>query len=127
MDCSTCNFLSPRPEKRVAAVLQNSSAVSCAVSQGVESMAEFPIQSATLKLLEEALSTLDSNEEPGLLSDKSNIDSAFSKVCDELGLTIKEVINIKTAIVSFAAIAEIDHYAQEKEGIFKMFYYLKFF
>ena len=90
-------------------------------------MAQFPIQSATLKLLEEALSTLDSNEEPGLLSDKSNIDSAFSKVCDELSLTSKEVINIKTAIVSFAAIAEIDHYAQEKEGIFKMFYYLKFF
>ena len=46
-------------------------------------MAEFPIQSATLKLLEEALSTLDSNEEPGLLSDKSNIDSAFSK-CFEI-------------------------------------------
>jgi len=79
-------------------------------------MAQFPIQSTTLKLLEEALSTLDSNEQPGLLSDKSNLDSAFSKVCDELSLTSKEVINIKTAILSFAAIAEIDHYALDTEG-----------
>ena len=114
-------------DKRVAAVLQSSSAVSCVVSQGVVSMAQFPIQSTTLKLLEEALSTLDSNEQLGLLSDKYNIDSAFSKVCDENSLTSKEVINIKTAFVSFAAIAEIDNYALEKEGIFKMYQYLKFF
>jgi len=79
-------------------------------------MAQFPIQSTTLKLLEEALSILDSNEQPGLLTDNSNIDSAFSKVCDKLSLTSKEVINIKTAFVSFAAIAEIDNYALEKEG-----------
>jgi len=79
-------------------------------------MAQFPIQSTTLKLLEEALSILDSNEQPGLLTDNSNIDAAFSKVCDELSLTSKEVIKIKTAFVSFAAIAEIDNYALEKEG-----------
>ena len=127
MAFSTCNFLSPRLDKRVAAVLQNSSADSCVVSQGVVSMAQFPIQSTTLKLLEEALSILDSNEQPGLLTDNSNIDSAFSKVCDKLGLTSKEVINIKTAFVSFAAIAEIDNYALEKEGIFKMYQYFKFF
>ena len=125
--CSTCSFLNPTLDIRVAAVLQNSSAVSCVISQGVVSMAQFPIQSATLKLLEEALSILDSNEQPGLLTDNSNIDSAFSKVCDELSLTRKEVINIKTAFVSFAAIAEIDNYALEKEGIFKMYQYLKFF
>jgi len=80
-------------------------------------MVPFPVQSTTWKLMEDVLEILlGSHGHEGLLSDRSDLDSAFSKTCKELGYTPKELINIKTVLLSFAAIAEVDHYALEEEG-----------
>ena len=82
-------------------------------------MDSFPIQSTTLKFLEEVLSTLNNDRQEGLLNDRKTLDSVFSDASKKLNLVSKDLTNIRVALLSFAVIAEVDYHALGKEGKFE--------
>ena len=78
----------------------------------------FPIQTFTLNLLESVLTTLCKDDNYSLLNDGLSLKSAFSEACTTLDASIKDLKNIKIALLSFAALAEIDHSILGKDGEF---------
>ena len=78
----------------------------------------FPIQTFTLNLLESVLTTLCKDDNYSLLKDGLSLKSAFSEACTTLDASIKDLKNIKVALLSFAALAEIDHSILGKDGEF---------
>ena len=78
----------------------------------------FPIQTLPFKLLESALTTFANCETESLLTNATGIKSAFSEACSSLDASSKDLIKVKIALISFAALAEIDHYTFGKDGKF---------
>jgi len=77
----------------------------------------FPIHTLPFKLLESALTTFANCETESLLTNATGIKSAFSEACSSLDASSKDLIKVKIALISFAALAEIDHYTFGKNGV----------
>ena len=54
-----------------------------------------------------------------MLNDGLSLKSAFSEACTTLDASIKDLTNVKIALLSFAALAEIDHSILGKDGEFE--------
>ena len=57
-----------------------------------------------------------SDDGDGLLTDPRSVDTAFSTVCNKLGLVTADLMDIKFALLGFAALAEFDSFAKEING-----------
>ena len=79
----------------------------------------FPSQTFTFNLLESVLTTLCNDDNEFLLKDSLSLKSAFSEACTTLNASINDLTNVKIALLSFAALAEIDHSALGKDGEFQ--------
>ena len=76
----------------------------------------FPVERFTFKLLESALTTLSNDGNESLMTNATGLKSAFSEACTSIDASSKDLTNIKIALISFAALAEIDHYTLGKDG-----------
>ena len=69
-----------------------------------------------VEILGTVLQTISDGDGDGLLSDPKGLDTAFSTVCNKLGLSPADLMNVKFALLGFAALAEVDSFAKEIEG-----------